>query len=127
MPSMRLIHAAVKPAFRHEQTDRHTDRLQFLYIYIYIYIYIYGRQAGRHLDIHTYRLICLYAISHTTLCLFVCLSVCLSLSLSMTGKQTDSQRYIHTDRCLCDFQSVCERDSQSVRQSVCLSVCISIS
>ena len=53
MSNIRLIRAAVKPAFRHEQTDKQTDRLQ-IYIYIHIYIYIYT----------------------ITICVCVCLSVC---------------------------------------------------
>ena len=46
MANIRLICAAVKPAFRHKQTHRHTHRqtdCNFMYIYIYIYIYIYMR------------------------------------------------------------------------------------
>ena len=40
MPNMRLFRAAVKPAFRQEQTDRQTDRQTYrLQFYIYIYIY----------------------------------------------------------------------------------------
>ena len=51
MPNFRLIRAAVKPAKRHEHTDRQTDRQTdsifiyidiYIYTYIYIYIYIFG-------------------------------------------------------------------------------------
>ena len=35
MPNIRLIRAAVKPAFRHEHTDKQTD-CNFIYIDIYI-------------------------------------------------------------------------------------------
>ena len=38
MPNMRLIRAAVKPAFRHEQTDKQTNKQtdrQIVFIYIY--------------------------------------------------------------------------------------------
>ena len=38
MPNFRLIRPAVKPAFRHEQTDRQTDihtDANFIYIDIY--------------------------------------------------------------------------------------------
>ena len=44
MPNFRLIGAAVKPAIRHEQTNRQTDRG---YLYIYRYIYIYDNKMVR--------------------------------------------------------------------------------
>ena len=61
MPKIRLIGAAVKPAFKHEhthtdtQTHRHTDRQTYCnFIYIYIYIYVWSvilkmdiRKVGR--------------------------------------------------------------------------------
>ena len=43
MPNFRLIGAAVKPAIRHEQTDRQTEAI-FIYIDIYIYMYIHISQ-----------------------------------------------------------------------------------
>ena len=44
MPNIRLIHATVKPEFRHEHTDKQMDRhTDCTFIYIYVCMYIYNK------------------------------------------------------------------------------------
>ena len=77
MPNMRLIRAAVKPAFRHEQTHTQTDRqtdTQIAILYIYRYIYIYK----------------------IAICLSVCMYVCLCLNAGLTAARINLIFGMHT-------------------------------
>ena len=99
MPNFRLIGAAVKPAIRHEQTDKQTNKQTdrgYLYIYIDIYMSPH-RTNGRKFLFCEIRLgeklvrfldSVLKVCECMSVCLFVCLSVCLS------SKNSQNQRYL---------------------------------
>ena len=55
MPNFRLIGATVKPAIRHEQTNKHTEAI-FIYIDKSMYINIYSHKMTLTITLLTYKL-----------------------------------------------------------------------